>query len=391
MKLAKLPICLAVVVSLLALGVGGLSLGSEQVEEKESIDYEAPTLPYPYEEEEVSFVNEGANVKLAGTLTLPDREPPYPSVVLISGGGAHDRDYTIFGSKPFFILSDFLTRRGISVLRYDDRGTVESTGDRSISTTKDYAGDALAALEFLKSRSDIDPDRIGIIGHSEGGTIASLAAVESSDVAFVVMMATPGLTGIEYNLQYEESIGRMSGLGKEELAERSAFQEKIFAVVLGERDRDSAKEKLEEIYRTNYPNLPEEKIKRGIERLLSPWFIFNLKYNPKVTLKSVTCPVLAIFGEKDVQVPPDGNAQAIEKALTSSKSVEYAVEILPDLNHFMQTSVTGSPGEYGEIEETISPIVLELVGGWIEKQLTDLLYGACHEKKTILGIWTAAK
>lgn len=368
---SKLITCLTVVIALVALGVGDLSLGSGQVQERESINYDTPVPPYPYEEEDVYFVNEGANVKLAGTLTLPDRKPPYPSVVLVSGGGAHDRDYTVFGGKPFLVLSDFFTRRGIAVMRYDDRGTGESTGDRSISTTKDYADDALAAVQFLKSRSDIDPDRIGLIGHSEGGTIASRVAVESSDVAFAVMMATPGLRGIEYNLQYEESMGRAMGLTREELADRRAFQEEVFGIVLGERKRYIAKEKLEEIYRANYPNLPEEMLRSGIKRLLSPWFVFNLKYDPEVTLKSITCPVLAIFGEKDAQVPPAGNARAIEKALASSKSEEYSVEIIPDLNHFMQTSKTGSPEEYSRTEETISPDLLELIMGWIEERLAD--------------------
>jgi len=364
-------ICLTVVVTLLALGVGSLSLGSEQVKEKESINCGIPVTPYPYEDEDVYFFNKRANVILAGTLTVPDREPPYPSVILVSGGGAHDRDYTILGHKPFLVLSDFLTRRGIAVLRYDDRGTGESSGDRSESTTKDYASDAIAALEFLKSRSKIDPDHIGFIGHSEGGTIASLAAVESSDVAFIVIMATPGLGGIEYNLQYEESMGRIMGLTGEEIAQKKDLQKKVFKVILGEQDRNAAEEKLEEIYRANYPDLPEERLRSGIKRLLSPWFIFNLKYDPEVTLKSITCPVLAIFGEKDAQVPPDGNAQAIEKALASSKSEEYSVEIIPDLNHFMQTSETGSPEEYGRIEETISPELLELLEDWIEERLAD--------------------
>jgi hypothetical protein len=368
MKIFKFTVYLAVAL-LIALGVGGL--GSEQAKGEELIKYGTAVPPYLYEEKEVSFVNKKANVILAGTLTLPDRDPPYPSAVLISGGGAHDRDYTIFGGKPFLVVSDFLTRRGIAVLRYDDRGTGESTGDRSISTTKDYAGDALAAVQFLKSRSDIDPDRIGLIGHSEGGTIASLAAVESSGVAFVIMMATPGLAGIDYNLQYEESIGRMSGLSEKDLAERRAFQERIFAVVLGEKDKDIARRKLEEIYRKNYPDLSKERINWGIKRLLSPWFVYNLRYDPAVTLESIRCPVLAVFGEKDVQVPPEGNAKAIKEALGRSGSYNHVVEVIPDLNHFMQTSETGWPEEYGKIDETISSAVLELIGDWIKLQLGD--------------------
>lgn len=362
---------LAVILILLVFAVGDLNSASERTTEKESISFGTPASPYPYTEENVYFVNEKESITLAGTLTLPKEEPPYPSVVLISGGGAHDRDYTIFGHKFFLVLADFLTRRGTAVLRYDDRGTGKSSGDRSTSTTKDYAGDALAAVEFLKSRSDIDPDHIGVIGHSEGGTVASLAAVECSDIAFIVMMATPGLNGIEYNLQYEESVGKAMGLTEKELKKRRIFQEKVFEVIVGEKDRDIAEEKLETIYRENYPDLPEERLKSGIERLLSPWFIYNLKYDPAITLKSLQCPVLSIFGEKDVQVPPERNADAIENALASSKSGEYSIKVIPDLNHFMQTSITGSPEEYGKIEETISPVVLELIGGWIKATITD--------------------
>ncbi len=329
----------------------------------------SPPLPYTYRAANVYFVNEQSDVNLAGTLTLPDGNPTFPAAVLISGGGAHDRDYTIFGQKPFKIMADYLSRRGIAVLRYDDRGTGESTGDRSISTTEDYAEDALAAVEFLKSRSDIDPDRICLIGHSEGGTIASIVAAKYPNISCVIMIASPGLGGVEYNLQYEMAVGRAMGLTEKKLEERRAIQEKVFEVILNKKDGDTAKVQLTKIYRENYPDLTEEKVEAGLKRLLSPWFIYNLTYDPATTLKSIQCPVLVIFGERDVQVPPKDNAKAIRGALAGSESNDYRIEIIPELNHLMQTCVTGSPEEYGKIEETISPILLELIGDWTQEWL----------------------
>ena len=367
----KLMTCLLLLIVLVLPGIGDLSTGSGRAEEEEYFGKSIPDPSYPYREENVYFVNEESDVKLAGTLTLPDAEELYPASVLISGGGAHDRDYTMFGQKPFMVMADYLSRRGIAVLRYDNRGTGESTGNRSISTTEDYAGDALAAVKFLKSRSDIDPDLIGLIGHSEGGTIGSLVAKVTSDVGFLVMIAAPGLSGVEYNLQYEESVGKAMGLIEKELEERRAFQKKVFEVVLNEKEAETAGARLVEIYREEYPDLTKEKIEAGINRLISPWFVYSLSYDPSTTLKSLRCPVLVIFGGKDVQVPPEGNAKAIRHALAASESEDYRVEIIPDLNHLMQTSITGSPEEYGKIEETISPILLEVIGSWARERLID--------------------
>ena len=326
---------------------------------------QTPKSPFPYKEEDVHFTNNRGKIRLAGTLTLPNLIPPYPAVILISGSGGHDRDYTLFGHKPFLVLSDHLTRKGISVLRFDDRGIGNSSGERAMATTKDYAGDVLAGLEFLKSRRDINSKSIGLIGHSEGGTIASLVTLESIDVAFIVMIATPGLPGIEYNYQYEEYTSRALGLSEEKIIEKLLFQEKVFNIILMEKDKRIARYKLKKIYKEKYPDLPEDRVDKGIARLLSPWFLFNLTYDPGSTLKSITCPVLAIFGEKDVQVPPEGNVKAMKSALSDSTVEDYLIKILPKHNHFMQIAKTGSPLEYVTIEETISPIALESISNWV--------------------------
>jgi pimeloyl-ACP methyl ester carboxylesterase len=326
---------------------------------------QTPIPPYPYNEEDVTFVNREANIELAGTLTWPKEEHSCPAVILIPGVGAHDRDYFILGHRPFLVMSDYLTRRGIAVLRFDERGVGASKGDRSQATSEDYARDVMAGVNFLKTRKEINPHLIGLIGHSEGGTIAPLAAAGSSDVAYIVMMGSPGLPGVEYNYQYEESMSRALGLSEEAIVAKRAFQERALDVVLHEKDYDVAEEKLRRIYQEFHPHISDMQKKAAVKRLLSPWFRFNVTHDPGATLRAIKCPVLAVIGEKDVHVPPDGNIEAIRDALETGDNRDYRVEQLPGLNHFFQTAETGAPLEYGKIEETISPTVLELVGDWI--------------------------
>ena len=326
---------------------------------------QTPVPPFPYDEQDVTFVNTEADANLAGTLTLPRTGGPYPAVILIPGGGAHDRDYVILQHRPFLVLADHLTRHGIAVLRFDERGVGESTGDRSQATSEDFAGDVLAGWSFLRTLASIDPNRIGLIGHSEGGTIAALAAAQRPDVAFIVMMGSPGLPGKQYNLQFEESTARSLGQSEEAVAARVRFQERVLSVVIEEQDRAVAEARLRHLYRELSPSMPPAQIEGGLKRLLSPWFNFNVTHDPGATLSTVRCPVLAVIGEKDVQVPPEGNLEAIRQALQAGGNNRHRVEELPGLNHFFQTCATGSPVEYGRIEETISPAVLSLLSNWI--------------------------
>jgi len=333
-----------------------------------------PKKPYPYEEEEVVYKNEKAGVKLAGTLTLPRGKGPFPAVLLITGSGAEDRNETVFGHHPFLVLADYLTRRGIAVLRVDDRGVGGSTGSVSQSTSEDFAGDVLAGVRFLKGRKGINPKQIGLIGHSEGGIIAPLAAVQSPDVAFIVLMAGPGISGEKILYLQNSLIGKAQGISDEQIDENRHLQEHIFAVVKGERDSTMARRKLRKL-------LQEELNKEGkkgadnsayieseMRRVLSPWFRYFLTYDPKPTLMKVKCPVLAINGEKDLQVPPKENLRAIERALKAGGNKDYTVKELPGLNHLFQRCKTGSPTEYAKIEETISPTALRTIGDWILKR-----------------------
>ncbi len=326
---------------------------------------QTPVPPFPYDEQDVTFVNTGADARLAGTLTLPRTGGPRPAVILIPGGGAHDRDYSILRHRPFLVLADHLTRHGIAVLRFDERGVGASTGDRSQATSEDFAEDVLAGWSFLRTLEGIDPNRVGLIGHSEGGTIGALAAAQRPGVAFIVMMGSPGLPGKQYNLQFEESTARALGQSEEAVVARVRFQERVLAVIVEEQDPAVAEARLRHLYRELSPSMPQTQIENGLKRLLSPWFRFNVTNDPGSALRAVQCPVLAVIGAKDVQVPPEGNLEAIRQALQTGDNDNYRVEELPGLNHFFQTCATGSPVEYGNIEETMSPTVLSLLCNWI--------------------------
>jgi len=334
-----------------------------------------PLKPYPYTEEEVVYENKEAGVKLAGTLTLPQSEGPFPAVILITGSGQQNRNEEIAGHRPFLVLSDYLTRKGIAVLRVDDRGIGGSTGNVSQDTTEDFAGDVLTGVEYLKSRKEIDPSRIGLIGHSEGGLIAPMVAVKPPDIAFIVLMAAPGVTGEEILYMQSDRIARAEGASNETIAQNEALVRRMYSVVKEEKNNTAAEEKLREILRTEIANTSEQKtessghseavIDAQVTALTSPWMRFFLTYDPRPTLMKVKCPVLAITGEKDLQVPPEENLRAIDDALKAGGNKDYIVKELPGLNHLFQTAKTGSPSEYAKIEETISPDALEIIGNWI--------------------------
>jgi pimeloyl-ACP methyl ester carboxylesterase len=324
-----------------------------------------PTKPYPYREEEVSFENSGAGIKLAGTLTIPPGKDPFPGVVLVAGSGAHDRDEALMGHRPFLVLSDYLTRRGIAVLRYDKRGVGESEGTYATATTSDFADDAEAGLAYLERRGEIDQRKIGLIGHSEGGMIAPLLAARNSSVAFIVMMAGPGIPGDELLVEQTLLIAEANGQ-THETAEKAAGEERIIlSLVKDETDSAVLEKKLREQLTGQ---VPEAQIGAAIKSTSSPWFRYFISYDPAAALRRVKCPVLAVIGSKDLQVPPEQNIPAIRKALADAGNQKVEIDELPGLNHLFQTAKTGSPAEYAQIEETISPAALEKIAAWVAKQ-----------------------
>ena len=354
-----------------------LNLSKEIVEKEKLVRPQEPIKPYPYYEEEITFRNEKAGIDLAGTLTLPRKDGVYPVVILISGSGPQNRDEELLGHKPFLVLSDHLTRNGIAVLRYDDRGTAASKGDFAKATTVDFSNDAKAAVDYLLKRKEINHKQIGLIGHSEGGIVAPIVAASSKDVAFIVLMAGTGIPGDQLLLLQQELIGSASGVSEEELLKNKLFNRGAFDMVIHSTDDDQLKKDLTEYIKKGFAEHPEE-ILQGMtaeenaamhaNQLVSPWMQYFIKYNPALILEEVKCPVLAINGEKDLQVPPKENLGPIAAALKKGGNKKVTIIELPGLNHLFQECTTGSPDEYAVIEQTMSPVAMAEILKWIQEQ-----------------------
>jgi uncharacterized protein len=345
-----------------------LSLALKRVKDQSELERKRPqnpVKPYPYHEEDVTFPSSAAGVTLAGTLTVPQGKGPFPAVVLICGSGPHDRDEALLEHKPFLVLSDYLTRKGVVVLRYDKRGVGKSTGKYVTATTANFADDAEAALNFLKTRAEADPHRIGLIGHSEGGVIAPIVAARNKDVAFIVLMAGPGVPGdqilVEQHRLIALAMGTLPGLVDLQVAQEKEF------IALVEREKDNAVVD-KEIREKMGSDVPEAQIGTMVKQLTTPWFRYFFTYDPATSLRKVQCPVLALNGSLDLQVPPKQNLPAIRKALEEGGNKRFEIDEMPGLNHLFQPAKTGSPTEYVEIEETISPVVLDKIASWVLKQ-----------------------
>jgi uncharacterized protein len=334
-----------------------------------------PREPLPYEQHEVSVQNKVAAVKLAGTLTIPRGDPPFAAVVLITGSGPQNRNEELFNHRPFLVLADHLTRQGIAVLRMDDRGVGGSTGSTEKSTSADFAGDILACVDFLKTRDDIDSESIGLVGHSEGGLIAPMVAARSRDIAFLVLMAGPGQRGDAVLRTQLQDIGRGQGLPQDKIAAQLNMQSRILDVLASTSDEAAAKEKVRAILKDTAAKLtPEERTKAGLNdqaiefqanRAVTPWARFFVAYDPVPALKKVSAPLLALNGDKDVQVNAAINLPIIEKALKEGGNTDVTAIALPGLNHLFQRCKTCTIAEYGELDETISPVALKTISDWI--------------------------
>lgn len=332
-----------------------------------------PKKPYPYHEDEIVIANKAGGVKLGATLTLPNGKGPFPAVMLLTGSGAQDRNESVFGHRPFLVLADHLTRQGIAVLRADDRGIGGSTGNLGLSTYDDLAGDAVTGVEYLKSRKEISPRQIGLVGHSEGAAVGMTAAGRSGDIAFLVLLAGPGITGEQLMYEQSKTIARLPGGSERAAALNRKLQEAMFAAVksgAGEAELREAIKKfgasMSEEERAAAPSLIAAAEKQA-PAMLSPIFRSLLTFDPAAALGKVKCPVLALFGERDSQVPPSLNLPPMAAALESSGNREYSLVKLPSLNHLFQTSKTGLVTEYASIEETIAPAVLTLISAWIPR------------------------
>lgn len=356
-----------------------MNLSKEAIEKEVVARPQEPVKPYPYYSEDITFENKEAKITLAGTLTLPKENGLFPVVILISGSGPQNRDEELLGHKPFLVLSDFLTRNGIAVLRYDDRGTAQSEGDFKAATSADFATDVESAIEYLKTRKEIDKKQIGLIGHSEGGIIAPMVANKSKDVAFIVLLAGTGLPGDQILLSQQRLIGKASGVRDELLQENELINKKAFDVVKKSNSLEQLEDDLTNLLNKFLVDNPITDIPQGmssddfvklqITQVVNPWMQYFIKYDPSLALEKVKCPVLALGGEKDLQVPSKENLEAIKNALTKGENKNVTIKELANLNHLFQESNTGSPNEYATIEQTFSPIALNEILRWIQAQI----------------------
>ncbi len=340
-----------------------------------------PKPPYPYSQEEVRYENSSAHITLAGTLTLPQSQGPFPAVVLVHGMGPQDRDYTMMGHKLFLLLADHFTRNGIAVLRYDKRGIGQSGGTFSSAvTSKDLATDVVAGIDYLKTRADITIKKIGLIGHSEGGLIASMVTADSSDIAFLVLMAGAVTTAVAAIVEQAGMQLRADGASEELVALDAVIRKQILSIVIQEADSLKAEKQIRGTIELFLEGLTEKqahdygkfvfgiskaKIEHIIKMFNSPFYRYWLSYNPLTALSKITVPVLGLTGDHDFIVTSKLGNPLLSSALKKAGNRDYTVLEIPNANHWLQTCKTGAFAEYGTIQETIAPEVVTLINDWV--------------------------
>ncbi|MGR4866760.1 alpha/beta hydrolase family protein [Caulobacter sp. LARHSG274] len=329
---------------------------------------QTPKPPFPYRAEEVSYVNPASGLKLAGTLTLPNGPGPFPVALMITGSGTQDRDETIQGHKPFLLLADALTRRGVAVLRVDDRGAGGSEAGETIMgvTSADFATDVEAGVAFLRARQDIDPDRVGLFGHSEGGLIAPMVAAKDPRIAFVAMIGAPGASGERVMLSQNRALMLAHGASVAQVDAATAENRAAYDLVEAEADPAVARTKLVALFQAN--GAPEPLAQRKAAVLSLPWMRAFLASDPVPALQALKCPVLDVNGGLDLNIVPAINLPPIRAAL--ARNPDATVRELPGLNHLLQTAPAGQPEGYGAIEETMAPAALALIVDWVTARAT---------------------
>ncbi len=340
-----------------------MNLSKEEIQKQVFARPQEPQKPFPYYTEEVKFENKTDHVTLAGTLSLPKKEGNFPAVILITGSGKQNRDEEILRHKPFLVLSDYLTKKGIAVLRFDDRGAGESTGDYTKSSTIDFARDVQAGVDYLKNRKEINKNKIGLIGHSEGGVIAPIIAGNSKAIDFIVLLAAPGLRGDKLLLLQKEILEKQFGVPENDIQKGQEIFKGAYEIVLASAAND---EKLKNNLSSYAQSKFDDKTaKLFVDQITNVWWYNFLRIDPAVALAKVKCPVLALNGSKDLQVPATVNLETIKKVLIKAGNKNATIKELPGLNHLFQECKTGSPQEYDSIEQTFSPIALEEISNWL--------------------------
>lgn len=319
-----------------------------------------PKKPYPYIEEEITFLNKKDNIELAGTLTYPqsDKFKAFPAVILIAGSGPNDRNETPI--KHFLYIADKLTKQGYAVLRFDKRGIKKSKGDYKSATTYDFASDVSAAIDYLLTKKIINKEKIGLFGHSEGAMIAPLVATQRKDISFLILMGTPGVDGENILLQQSEDISRANGVDEKKVKENTEKNRKIYDLV----KKSKTYKKIDALKKELVKISPE--LKENLKNILSPWFVKFLNFKPSKYLEKITIPTLVLSGELDLQVNPIPNNKAIKEALDKAKNKNYKIITFKKLNHLFQTAKTGNPNEYGKLDEIMNEKVMETVEKWLK-------------------------
>lgn len=356
-----------------------LVMTKTKVEEKKKDLRPQDPVDFPYEREDVKFHNQKDDIDLAGTLTYPSNVNFDKIVILISGSGPQNRDEELapFNHRPFLVLSDYLTRQGIGVLRFDDRGVHESEGTQEGATSMDFAGDVESAVSFIKSRKDLKDKKVGLVGHSEGGIIASIVASRNQDIDFITLLAGPGTTSDQLLLDQGQLIGKAEGAPQEILDANYKITKKVYNHILenDELNKDDLKIEVTKIFHDNLNIFPKDMLEAigdkdafvqgHVNAVMNDWFLYFLKCNPADYLAKVSCPVLAINGALDLQVPADDNLEAIEKALKQGGNKNVTIKKFENQNHLFQNAKTGALSEYKEIEETMNETTMQYVSEWI--------------------------
>ena len=341
-----------------------LNLAKAEKKEQKKVRPQDPQPPFHYQIEEVTFVNEKEGNTLAGTLTIPEGEGPFPAMVLVSGSGQQNRDEELMNHRPFWVIADYCARHGIAVLRYDDRGVGGSDGEVKNATSMDFSYDAEAAFDYLRNRKEINATKVGILGHSEGGVINFMVSARRPEVAFLVSLAGPSVNGIEVLKEQQAAILRASGMSEEMVQFNGKANAQMFDIIETSNDRAEADTLLRQLLKGWGYN--EELTEQTVGQMASPWMYYFLRYDPTDAIVKTNCPALLLNGTKDLQVIASQNLPGYEKIIAEHGKTNLTLRELPDLNHLFQHCETGSPNEYFEIEETISPEVLEMVVGFVK-------------------------
>lgn len=333
-----------------------------------------PQPPFDYHIEEVSFPSKAGGIKLSGTLTYPKEGHSFASIILISGSGAQNRDSELLGHRPFWVIADYFSDKGYAVLRVDDRGIGDSEGDYNTATLQDFVGDTHGALDYMLTREELNKDAIGLVGHSLGGVIAPMVSVERPEVAFMVLLAGSGIPGDELMLLQKEKIERRMGIPELGIAAGQKNIKGAYDLIKdAEPGADSLKTALTTYFNDVFADaLPANQVEAIATQLSYPWLTDFIRHDPSIPLSNVQVPVLALIGSKDTQVPAMENLTAIEMALNAAGNTQYETAEVADLNHLFQECITGLPIEYGEIEQTFSPRILEVMGIWMRKTTIQL-------------------